>query len=297
MFTHSDLCRPDDFDAKKSEHVRAVQLKMNGIRIMVSVFNVSGQQSIRAITREGKTDYWPQLSGISHIRERIESLPDGTVLDSELHVPGMAETSVKTLIIAGDSQLQLNPFAVPWFGGEDMRLVELSTINKLITTLGFEHPETRYVEGAFTQQHVDLLLEEARSRSIEGWVLKAAHYQGWWKLKPVKTVDCVVVKVHMGEGKHRYRMGALEISLYDEHGVLGHPRGLAGDDASGWLCNVGTGFTDFERTAIWANKESVIGKVVEVAYDSLAANGALKFPRFLRFRDDKEAKQCTTAQI
>lgn len=274
-FDHTQLLMADDFTLRHLEKVRIVQLKMNGLRLLVT----RRQGQIRAVTREGKTDFWPDLQKVPNIREKVEVLPLDTALDCEIHVPGIPETSMKTFLKAGDQRLTLSPFAVPYFDGVDMRDEAWFSIAKLITTLGFTPPET--VVGEFNSGDVARLLADATSRSIEGWVLKAAHYRGWYKLKPVKTVDCIVKHVIPGEGKHCGRMGALLVGFAD----------------SDWATSVGTGFTDLERIHVWQNREGTVGKVIEVVYDSLAANGALKFPRFKRFRDDKEAVKCVMKQI
>lgn len=285
-FTHLDLLAPNDYSERIIHRVVAAQVKFNGVRVLVTKSKVSGQTNITALTKEGKSDLWPQLSNITRLRESIEHLPDYTSLDCELHVPGMPETSVKTLVIASDPKLVLSPFAIPVFGGEDFRSAELKTVCRVIQDIGFDPPETQWVKDRLaTVEDIDEWLGIARSRKIEGWVLKAKHYEGWWKLKPVKTVDCVVTKLLPGEGKHLGRLGAIELSLLEDDGTYTK------------VGNVGTGFTDVERTHVWGNPHSVLGKVVEVAYDSLAANGALKFPRFKRFRDDKEAAKCSITQI
>lgn len=295
IFNHTHLLMADEFHERHLTRVNMAQLKMNGLRLLVTKTHPVGSMGvheIEAVTREGKTDFWPDLQKIESIRERVEALPVNTALDCEIHVPGVPETSMKTLLKAGDQRLTLSPFAVPYFDGVDMMGEAWSSVAKLITTLGFIPPET--IPGKLTTGDVDRLLAQARERSIEGWVLKIGHYHGWYKLKPVKTFDAVVTAVLPGEGKHKGRMGALEVSLYDHR-----PECLSveGNPPLRPVCNVGTGFTDVERTHIWQNPQGTVGKVVEVVYDSLAANGAPKFPRFKRFRDDKEAQLCSMKQI
>lgn len=284
IFYHTRLLMADEFHERQLTRVNMAQLKMNGLRLLVvkapAVHLV--RREITAVTREGKTDFWYDLCQIESIKERIEALPMNTALDCEIHVPGVPETSMKTLLKDGDQRLTLSPFAVPYFDGVDLRDEAWSSVAKLITTLGCIPPET--IPGKLTTGDVERLLAQARERSIEGWVLKIGHYAGWYKLKPVKTFDAVVTNVLPGEGKHMGRVGALAVGLWD------------GSELK-TVCNVGTGFTDVERTHMWQNPQGTVGKVVEVVYDSLAANGAPKFPRFKRFRDDKEARSCSMKQI
>ena len=99
----------------------------------------------------------------------------------------------------------------------------------------------------------------------------------WMKWKPTITVDLEVIGIEPGTGKHKGKMGALVCS-----GV---------DDGKAIKVNVGSGFTDKEREEIWESRESVIGQTAEVLADVITQNQdgsySLRFPRFVRFRDDK----------
>ena len=54
-----------------------------------------------------------------------------------------------------------------------------------------------------------------------------------------------------------------------------------------------SGMDDSLREKISNNKESYIGKVIEVgAQERLNGTGRFRHPRFLRFRPDKNAEQC-----
>ena len=44
-------------------------------------------------------------------------------------------------------------------------------------------------------------------------------------------------------------------------------------------------------------KEAWVGRVIEVEYQSIAANGRLQFPRFVRVRDDKVRTECSVDQL
>ena len=99
----------------------------------------------------------------------------------------------------------------------------------------------------------------------------------WLKWKPVITVDLEVVDVEEGTGKNVGRLGALVCS-----GV---------DDGRTITVNVGSGFSDEQRVDIWSNRTMVVGQTVEVMADAVSKNQdgtySLRFPRFVRFRDDK----------
>lgn len=168
---------------------------------------------------------------------------------------------------------------------------------------------------------------------LEGVVVKRpdAIYQpgkrnfNWIKLKRLEqghlldTVDCVVLGYYAGEGKRAvFGIGAVLVGVYDEK-----------QDAFATIAKLGTGFSDEEWRELKKRCDAIAVKhqpknvvchkdltpdvwvqpemVVEVKADELTLsplhgagqtehhNGfALRFPRFMRYRDDKKAEEATT---
>jgi ATP-dependent DNA ligase len=55
-------------------------------------------------------------------------------------------------------------------------------------------------------------------------------------------------------------------------------------------CEVGTGFSDYTRKTMWKDygNGKLVGKVVEVKYQSTTEDGCLRFPVFSKMRPDKD---------
>lgn len=116
---------------------------------------------------------------------------------------------------------------------------------------------------------------------FEGIVIKdvnafytSGRNNAWLKWKPTHTVDLTVVGIEQGTGKNANRLGSLICHGYD------NGRSIS--------VSVGSGFSDSLRDDIWAGRDSVIGKIVEIKCDSVSTNKdgtySLRFPRFSRFR-------------
>jgi ATP-dependent DNA ligase len=131
------------------------------------------------------------------------------------------------------------------------------------------------------------------------------------KVKQQRTADCVVGGFRYAEKKHE--VGSLLLGLYDDDGLLNHvgftsaipakerpqltkdlevliePPGFTGNAPGGpsrW---------NTERTGQWEPLKPVL--VVEVRYDQVTGRRFRHGTGFLRWRPDKDPKQCTFDQL
>jgi len=142
---------------------------------------------------------------------------------------------------------------------------------------------------------VDLSTEEGRTKlqdyatemvtaGFEGIMIKdmEAPYECkrntfWMKWKPTITVDLPAIELEEGTGRNKGRLGALVCRGVDH-----------GKEIS---VNVGSGFSDTERDLFWKQQELIVGRTAEILCDVITQNQdgtySLRFPRFVRWRDDK----------
>jgi DNA ligase-1 len=96
----------------------------------------------------------------------------------------------------------------------------------------------------------------------------------WLKQKPFIEVTLSISSVEEGTGRNAGRLGAVVC-----HGT---------DDGKDIVVNVGSGFTDSDRTSYWDSRGDLLGQMIEVRADAITQNQdstySLRFPRFLRFR-------------
>lgn len=132
--------------------------------------------------------------------------------------------------------------------------------------------------------------KDAINSGYEGIMIKVpdAPYEckrstSWLKMKPFIEVSLTVTAIEEGTGKNEGRMGALVCE-----GV---------DDGKTIHVNVGSGFTDDQRSEFWNDKEDLVGQIVEIRADAATLSQdseqtwSLRFPRFLRFRGFKAGEK------
>lgn len=267
----------------KGQSFNFIQPKLDGHRVTV----ISDRLGLRVLARTADSDYGPKLMRSATWTKKLKCLPNDTAFDAELYVPGGQATSVPNKLNEAPDELEIGVFAVPWWSGVDSRCQHMTFALERAISCGFEVTSTMHRDQ---DQSVDKMIELATpwlqntkphlAHKLEGWVIKEAHYSGWYKLKAKRTMDVVVMEWKEGKGRNVGLMGSVVVGVWRD----------------GELVKVGTvgGWSDEERQLL---AEDVEGQVLECEYDSLTQHDQLKFARVVRWRDDKPSHQCLWSQV
>ena len=279
---------------KKITGVKLLEPKLDGVRC-ITVVNHEARTVVQ-YTRNGKV-----LENFSHISDgllaNIDLLGRSYVLDGEVVSKSfqdlMKQVHRKDDVQSSDARLML------------FDIIPLSEFKQGKSTLG-QRRRTNLLKGfkpAFEKcGHIDVIEQtevdlgsyvgelqfkqfnkDAIAAGFEGILIKdpAAPYEckrsvSWLKQKPFIEVSLTVVGTEEGTGRNEGKLGALICE--------------GEDDGKRIVVNVGSGFSDDQRAEYWADKEVMLGQIVEVRADAATINQdseevySLRFPRFLRFR-------------
>ena len=286
--------------------VKRLEPKLDGVRVLLMVIpSEFGDVTTICFSRNGK-----QFDNFGHIEDQVRenwikiarghqnALINGFVLDGEVigntFQELMRQARRKTDVQADDSVfnvfdiIPLSDFREGHWNAQLRKRIDiLEHIRHVVDTM----PNVELLphimvdlDTAAGKDQLDRYAKDNVNAGFEGIMIKEleAPYickrsTDWMKWKPTLTVDLEVVGVEEGTGRNLGRLGALVC-----HGV---------DDGKEITVNVGSGFSDVDRDDYWTNRNLVIGRTCEVLCDVITQNQdgtySLRFPRFVRFRDDK----------
>lgn len=262
-----------------------VSEKLDGVRCMAT----EAEEGVIYVSRRGNTfkNFWvfdPEVASIlSFIKERVPGISE-VFLDGEVIDPSgtwnTLMTQVHRLEEIDPSIFQYSLFDIgglPPAYTLSMRLDLLSlavaaVANRRVVlvphiplgNLGVKEAGelTGIVDNLRRQGKEGLVVKDKRSPYMPG--KESVH---WCKLVGEgETYDLPVVGVTEGKGRHEGRLGALICQLPSKDTV-----------------NVGTGYTDEEREVFFKAPPAL----VEIRFREKTPSGSLRFPSFIRVREDK----------
>jgi len=256
--------------------------KIDGIRCLITVTGPATRK-LKAIPNH-------------HIRELLTTLPVG--LDGELWIPGAkCFGDVSTAVMAHDGKPDFRYLVFDNFetsGGYLTRVEKLRGMNfpEWVTVL---EPERIENEEALLAYERTVLYAD-----FEGVMLRSE--RGPYKHGRSTVREGTLLKLKRFEDDEAVVYGYQEL-LHNENAAeqdaLGHTKrstAQAGKTAGGMLgalmlrtpdgieFNVGTGFTQVQREALWEARQDLLGLTVKYRHQGAGAKTKPRFPSFLGFR-------------
>lgn len=182
--------------------------------------------------------------------------------------------------------------------GVDVQKQPLSVRRRALENV-IEEWGNSYVKIVDQRQDKRALLNEIANRNLEGIILKnknSIYIQDkrsphWIKVKKEQTYDVVITGYDEPKEESKKASGVLSKTKYKEKGWIGAIR--YGCYRDGQLVEVGSvsGMDDDTRRCLSNNKEKFLHSVIEIKGQEVLKD-AIRHPRFIRFRDDKDAEAC-----
>ena len=285
---------------KKMVGKKQIEIKLDGVRVITIIRG----DKVEMFSRNGK-----QFHNFGHIISEIEEViaqkpaPYDLVLDGEVMSANfqdlMKQVHRKDGKQSDDAVLHLFDMCPLadfqkgiWDKPQSFRsqavkawVEQNESVLKHVQALDWEDVDLSTPEG---QERFVQLNKAAVDGGYEGVMIKDvdAPYEckrthSWLKAKPFIEVTLEVIEVEEGTGRNEGRLGAVVCT--------------GKDDGKDIRVNVGSGFTDDNRTTYWNSRDALIGQLVEVRADAITQNQdgtySLRFPRFKTFRGFKPGEK------
>jgi DNA ligase 1 len=302
--------------AKAGGGAVAVDTKLDGIRIQVH--RRDDEVIIATRSLEDITARLPEVVSVVRGLPSSSFVLDGEVLalDDQGRPRPFQETASRTAMSEG---VHLTPyfFDLLHLDGEDLvdspGSERLAALSRLVPE---EHLVPRLVTAdlaeaeAFTSRVLDLGHEGVVVKNLAAPYDAGRRGSAWVKVKPVHTLDLVVLAVEWGSGRRRGWLSNIHLGARDakEDGssdfvMLGKTFKGMTDEMLAWQTER---FTELAVDPASVRDHHVVRlrpeQVVEIAFDGLQRSTrypgglALRFARVVRYRDDKTADQADTIE-
>lgn len=248
----------------------------------------------KLISRQGK-----EFTGMQHVISDLQQLGIGWFYDGELirkNIDNLSDGEnfrIGTGIINSDAESKneikfvifdyFPELEIPNKQSDDKYKVRRNMLNRLRKTIEEKKLQnvevvTMVYEGT-DQSQIMKWLDYAIDQGWEGLMLnKDAVYKckrttDLIKIKRFYTMDLPIVEVLEGDGRLKGTLGAFVVKYKDN------------------TVNVGSGFDDETRAKFWENRDSLIGRVIEVKYKEVSKDKktgfeSLQFPIYVRLREE-----------
>jgi DNA ligase-1 len=288
----------------------AVDVKLDGIRIQV---HRSGE-TIGVVTRslDDITNRLPEVVAAAREVPATSFVLDGEAiaLDEDGRPRPFQETASRTAMGSG---VEVTPyfFDVLHVDGADLLDSPGRERASALEALVPEHSRVRRLVTDDVDAAVQFL-DDALAAGHEGVVVKnldAAYDAGrrgsaWVKVKPVHTLDLVVLAVEWGSGRREGWLSNIHLGARDPDSggfvMLGKTFKGMTDEMLAWqterFTELATSPVDRSSYVVEVRPE----QVVEIAFDGIQRSSrypggmALRFARVIRYRDDKTADEADT---
>ena len=296
----------------------AVEEKLDGIR--VQVHRDGGLVRIHTRTLDDITDRLPEVTaaalalpgGRFVLDGEVISLDDGGRPRSFQETAGRVGSRVDVATAAAAVPVSPVFFDVLSVDGRDLLDLPFAERHAELARLVPEPMRVRrtVVSGPGELPAAEEFLAGTLARGHEGVVVKdlGAPYSAgrrgasWLKVKPVHTLDLVVLAAEWGHGRRTGRLSNLHLGARREDGsyaMLGKTFKGMTDAMLAWQ-------TERLRELAWSDDGHVVtvrpDLVVEIAYDGLQrstrypAGVTLRFARVVRYREDKRPEDADTVE-
>jgi len=198
-------------------------------------------------------------------------------------------------------------FDILYLDGKDLTAKPLMERKKILESV-LEPTESSVVTD-YVEAEGEAFYRICHERGLEGIIAKrkdskyevGKRTRTWRKIKALKTIDCVICGVTVGEGNRADSFGALILGLYD-------------DDELHCIGRVGTGFdrgmvellhrrlAAIQGDMPFRERPDLAGEVkfwcrpelvAEVEFLMFTPDRALRAPSFQRLKEDRDARECT----
>lgn len=260
----------------------ACEVKVDGTRCLT----VKQGNVVNMFTRNGKL-----IEGFNDIIEQIKLLPVNTmVFDGELIGRDYTDTMNKLFKKSNNKQANYMIFDMltvsefqQGISNNDYftrkqglinlfnNLVNKDQYSNLICVEPFKIIKNATLEdiNEATQYAISLGFEGAMIKPLDSKYECKRSYS-WQKAKLFQSDEFEIIDFEEGEGKYKGALGKVIINV------------------NGVSVGCGSGFTDDERENIWNNKDTYLGKIIEVQYqEKIEKTGSLRFPTVKGIRLDK----------